>query len=583
MRVSGSRRVAIGSGGSVLGRRRPGTAEERTSASPFGTTQKNGEDELSRTLPTIHNVRQPLPSALQDVQPPAPPDLRRLQSVESVEGEELDIPGAFPDPQANEKRNRRRLRIGTGNSNNPISNFISSNDLPRIPTSSASNLSDATSTPASAAGQYVFDPRLPHTPSLLPQTPLAASLSSSSNLFDSPERALPLPPPPPPPLSGRSLERNPHRKRSDSAPLPSSTSTSPTLPPESAPGDLTSPPFAFDDPDSASAASFNGDQQPYSSNAAEFLPHPLRRQQRFDRNEDDDEEEDEEEEFLVDEDILEDDEEYLDDEDEFDDAASGSRPLRIPGLDLSSLVVRGGGTVSDGEVLAIGREEDMLESFRGEDGLGGDQEEPALGGEGDDGGGGRERRLVEEVGEGEIMKGVNGGNGDEGESGLQKSTRSSLAPPIIPPYTFAPILVQRLNSSSSLAAAAPAKPSALSLLFTSHSASPSPPPFQPYSRVLLPSSSSDPSLSLSLYFPHSKAPTKPIKCRVSKTATVEEVVGVGLYLFEDDEGEGRAPKLEVGFEEGKVGEVEWGVRMSTVGWSLRIVEDDGEVDEDFPG
>lgn len=80
-----------------------------------------------------------------------------------------------------------------------------------------------------------------------------------------------------------------------------------------------------------------------------------------------------------------------------------------------------------------------------------------------------------------------------------------------------------------------------------------------------------PSVSLELYFPHSKNPGHPVVAKVRKDATVEEVTGFGLWKYWDD---GREPKLE---EEGHKEE-----RWSTVGWGLRIVEDDGEVDEDFP-
>ncbi|WVQ75957.1 hypothetical protein IAR50_005593 [Cryptococcus sp. DSM 104548] len=75
--------------------------------------------------------------------------------------------------------------------------------------------------------------------------------------------------------------------------------------------------------------------------------------------------------------------------------------------------------------------------------------------------------------------------------------------------------------------------------------------------------------SLELYFPHSKNSTQPLVGKVRKDATVEEVTGYGLWRYWE---EGREPKLED--EE----EVKW----SSVGWGLRIVEDDGEVDEDFP-
>nr|XP_018265372.1 uncharacterized protein I303_01738 [Kwoniella dejecticola CBS 10117]OBR87530.1 hypothetical protein I303_01738 [Kwoniella dejecticola CBS 10117] len=89
-----------------------------------------------------------------------------------------------------------------------------------------------------------------------------------------------------------------------------------------------------------------------------------------------------------------------------------------------------------------------------------------------------------------------------------------------------------------------------------------------YARVAAPPSA--PSLSLEMYFPHSKQPTDPIVAKVRKDATVEEVTGFGLYKYWED---GRLPLLSEEDEE---------VKWSAVGWGLRIVEDDGEVDEDFP-
>jgi hypothetical protein len=52
---------------------------------------------------------------------------------------------------------------------------------------------------------------------------------------------------------------------------------------------------------------------------------------------------------------------------------------------------------------------------------------------------------------------------------------------------------------------------------------------------------------------------------------VEEVIGFGLWKYWE---EGREPKLR---------EDEGEEKLSAVGWGLRMVEDDGEVDEDFPG
>ena len=79
-----------------------------------------------------------------------------------------------------------------------------------------------------------------------------------------------------------------------------------------------------------------------------------------------------------------------------------------------------------------------------------------------------------------------------------------------------------------------------------------------------------PSITLELYFPHSTQPTVALGCNVRKDATVEEVTGYGLFRFWEDE---RKPMLSEDNDE---------LHLSTVGWGLRIVEDEGEVDEDFP-
>ena len=89
-----------------------------------------------------------------------------------------------------------------------------------------------------------------------------------------------------------------------------------------------------------------------------------------------------------------------------------------------------------------------------------------------------------------------------------------------------------------------------------------------YASVAAPASA--PSISLELYFPHSREPTKPLVAKVRKDTTVEEATGYGLYKYWED---GREPHFDEEDSEEK---------LSTIGWGLRIVEDDGEVDEDFP-
>lgn len=81
-------------------------------------------------------------------------------------------------------------------------------------------------------------------------------------------------------------------------------------------------------------------------------------------------------------------------------------------------------------------------------------------------------------------------------------------------------------------------------------------------------------LKLTLYFPHSGAPSKPLQIGVKKDVSVEEVIGAGLWAYWE---EGREPQLELDPAAG--GET----GQESTKWNLRIVEDDGEVDEDFPG
>jgi target of rapamycin complex 2 subunit MAPKAP1 len=61
---------------------------------------------------------------------------------------------------------------------------------------------------------------------------------------------------------------------------------------------------------------------------------------------------------------------------------------------------------------------------------------------------------------------------------------------------------------------------------------------------------------------------------VRKDSTVEEVIGFALWSYWD---EGWLPKLDDG-----VKEEEEDVKLSAVGWIMRIAEDDGEVDDEFP-
>eukprot|EP00833_Pecoramyces_ruminatium_P014273 jgi/Orpsp1_1/1188305/evm.model.d7180000063770.1 len=73
------------------------------------------------------------------------------------------------------------------------------------------------------------------------------------------------------------------------------------------------------------------------------------------------------------------------------------------------------------------------------------------------------------------------------------------------------------------------------------------------------------SMELMIYLPFSDEPEKPLQIMVKKTATVEDVIGYSLYEYNEAE---RKPVITSD--------------LDVPYWNMRIVEDDGEIDEDFP-
>lgn len=125
----------------------------------------------------------------------------------------------------------------------------------------------------------------------------------------------------------------------------------------------------------------------------------------------------------------------------------------------------------------------------------------------------------------------------------------------------------------------PIKPvqSSLSAMLASSSSTSSSNPFAELYSAISGRSESD-SLSVSVYFPHARTPAgQEMDLSVRKDATVEEVLGFALWTYWE---EGWDPKLDEGLDDEE--DPRWAVRCSAVGWTLRIAEDDGEVDEDFP-
>ena len=165
---------------------------------------------------------------------------------------------------------------------------------------------------------------------------------------------------------------------------------------------------------------------------------------------------------------------------------------------------------------------------------------------------------------------------DDVQRELRADVRASTAPPAREmddsQLVFTPISVPLVRRGSSALTAALNKHVPHLVSTSSAGASTSTPAPNPFSTLYssVAASGNAPGITLQVYFPHSTSPTTPIIVKVRKEASVEEVTGHGLLKYWD---EGREPRLS---------EEESEQRWSTVGWGLRIVEDDGEVDEDFP-
>jgi hypothetical protein len=86
------------------------------------------------------------------------------------------------------------------------------------------------------------------------------------------------------------------------------------------------------------------------------------------------------------------------------------------------------------------------------------------------------------------------------------------------------------------------------------------------------------SMNIQVYFPHAQEPAgKAMSLNVRKDASVEEVIGFALWSYWE------AAWLPI-LNDGLTGEADpqWETKLSTVGWIMRIAEEDGEVDDEFP-
>lgn len=157
-----------------------------------------------------------------------------------------------------------------------------------------------------------------------------------------------------------------------------------------------------------------------------------------------------------------------------------------------------------------------------------------------------------------------------------KKTPSFLS---VPPSAFAhsisspsPSLFARLPVHAVLAGK-----SALSALLADSNDSTSENPFTELYSAISGRSDSE-SMTVTVFFPHAREPAgQAMELNVRKDATIEEVLGFALWTYWE---EGWLPKIDEGLEGEE--DPKWDTMCSALGWILRIAEDDGEVDEDFP-
>lgn len=172
--------------------------------------------------------------------------------------------------------------------------------------------------------------------------------------------------------------------------------------------------------------------------------------------------------------------------------------------------------------------------------------------------------------------------------GFSQKPKSRPAQAANPQHAFQKRPIQSPSTASSQPSAT-VRPGALSLLFhppevskegSATTAITVSSPFSTYASVPPPHNSSVASLPMKIYYPFSREPFKPIEITVRKDVTVEEVIGWALFKYCEA---GRKPEVYEGHDKGPNKDVNPAIWRTTAGWALRIVEDDGEVDEDFPG
>lgn len=146
--------------------------------------------------------------------------------------------------------------------------------------------------------------------------------------------------------------------------------------------------------------------------------------------------------------------------------------------------------------------------------------------------------------------------------------------PSVPPLPLIPLTSTSAEISFPRMQVAPAKPqrSALTAMLLSSSTS-----SNPFADIYgaVSGKAETQSTNILVYFPHANG--GPMNLNVRKDATIEEVLGFALFTYWE---EGWLPKLDGG-SRGE-DDPKSDTRLSAVGWVMRIAEDDGEVDDDFP-
>lgn len=144
-----------------------------------------------------------------------------------------------------------------------------------------------------------------------------------------------------------------------------------------------------------------------------------------------------------------------------------------------------------------------------------------------------------------------------------------IVKPSRPALTFTKVDLPLLNERSSKP---PAKSFLTELLTAKSSSTSLENPFRCLYSLL--ASKERNSLKVTLYYPFSKEPKKPVKTSIRMDVCVEEVVGFALWSYVEEQRDPKISELKPKAE---------GLDLTeTQAWCLRLVEDDGEVDEDFP-